>query len=326
MARLVLQPCADNAAMEHYRATIERPVHLSRIAHLLPESELRLLTKTFGDSVAIWRVTPGKGDVNAKKWRRMAVGDVALMYRKRRFFFKGEVAYKLQSPTIARELWGSDNTGETWEYIFFLSDLEEVDIDVVRFNIAAGYMQSNIIQGFDVLPEQKSELILEALELQSTIGAVLVPLQSIDAARLALADLGQQLDLPATSRKRAEQVLLRRILLGGKRQEACSVCARVLPVDLLVIGHIRKRHSCNAGQKLDLANVMPVCLLGCDKLFENGYIHVNPSGKICLSEKIPGNDALGTFVDNLVGRQCAAWSSSSESYFEWHREHRRRFL
>lgn len=326
MTQLVLQPCGDDHAIAHYQDTIERPVQVSRIAHLLPESERRLVADTFGAFVAVWGVTAGRGSVNARKWRRMRLGDITLMYRKRRFFFKGEVAYKLHSPDLARELWGEREDGATWEYVFFLTDLEEIDIDVVQFNAAAGYKQSNVIQGFDVLPTGKSEVILEALELETAVGALLSPSRESESLRQALAELGDDLDVPATQRRRAEQALLRRMLLGNRRHQSCSICARVLPVDLLVIGHIRKRHSCDIQQKLDPANIMPVCLLGCDKLFENGYIHVSSTGQINLSRPLNGSDCLGEFVGSLIGKSCKAWSAASETYFRWHREHRRRFL
>lgn len=326
MTQLVLQPCADDDAVEHYVDTIQNPVPVSRIARFLPQEDLSRVTATFGEAVAIWGVTPGKRDVNANKWRRMVLGDIALMYRNKRFFFRGEVAYKVHSAELAKELWGEREDGATWEYVFFLTDLEEVDIDVRRFNSAAGYKDSNVVQGFDVLPSSKSGAVLDALDLSNAVGAVVVSDSDADAARLKLRQLGQQLDLPSASRRRAEQSLLREIMLGSRRQAPCAICARTLPIDLLVVGHIRKRHSCDSAQKLDEANTMPVCLLGCDKLFENGYIHVDESGAICMATGINPMHSLRDALDTIVGKRCSAWSPVSEDYFKWHREHRRRFL
>lgn len=326
MTQLVLQPCGDDDAVEHYVDTIENPVPLERISRFLPEADRARIARTLGDSVAIWGVTPGKRDMNANKWHRMELGDIALMYRERRFFFKGEVAYKIRSADMARELWGERKDGATWEYAFFLTDLEEVDIDVRRFNIAAGYKENNVVQGFDVLPRLKSDAVLDALDLSSAIGAVVVTPPEADAARRRLLQLGQELDLPVASRRRAEQSLLREIMLGSKREAPCALCSRILPIDLLVVGHIRKRHSCDASQKLDEANTMPICLLGCDKLFENGYVNVDDRGTVCAANGRKWNPALSEALNAIVGRQCAAWSPASEIYFKWHREHRRRFL
>jgi len=324
--QLVLQPCGDSDAVEHYVDTIQNPIPLARILPFLLPAERDRVSAAFGRAVAVWGVTPGKNQINAKKWARMQLGDVAMLYRNKRFFFKGEVAYKIHSPDLARELWQERTDGVTWEYVFFLTDLEQIDIDVVRFNTAARYKPNNIIQGFNVLPSDLSEAIMEALDLEPSVGAILPAESEILAAMRALENLEGDLDLPASTRRRAEQALLRKIRFGGKKVDACSICARVLPVDLLVIGHIRKRHSCDATQKRDGANVMPVCLLGCDKLFENGYIYVDSSGVIEASHIAKGNPQLDSVINSLVGKTCLSWTPASAPYFRWHKEHPRRFL
>ncbi|GAA5072294.1 hypothetical protein GCM10025759_12070 [Lysobacter panacisoli] len=325
--QLVLQPCGDSDAIEHYVDTIKNPVPLERILPFLPPSEHERLRATFGEAVAVWGVTPGKTGGNAKKWSRMQLGDMAMLYRDKRFFFKGEVAYKVHSPALARELWQERADGATWEYVFFLNDLESVDIDVARFNAAAGYKDNNIIQGFNVLLPDHSAAVMEALNIDPSVGGILLSDDEISAAKDALGQLDGDLDLPATTRRRAEQALLRRIRLGGKRSAPCAICARDLPVDLLVIGHIRKRHSCDSTQKRDESNVMAVCTLGCDRLFENGYIYVDQMGVVRASDGVKGGgDELGSVIQALAGKQCLAWSSKSAPYFEWHQEHPRRFL
>jgi len=324
--QLVLQPCGDSDAVEHYVDTILNPVSLARLLPFLPTADRGHVSATFDKKVAVWGVTPGKADLNANKWKRMQVGDVAMLYRDKRFFFKGQVAYKVHSPDLARELWHERADGATWEYVFFLTDLEELDIDVARFNEAAGYKSNNIIQGFNVLAPDHSEAIMESLDLEPGIGATLSGHAEIQAARIALAKLDGELDLRGSVRRRAEQALLRKIILGGKKAETCALCGRRLPVDLLVVGHIRKRHSCGPFQKRDEANIMPVCLLGCDKLFENGYIHVDVSGVIQAVGSALEDPQLRPIVDELVGKNCLAWHPASAPYFKWHQEHPRRFL
>lgn len=323
--QLVLQPCGDSDAVEHYVDTIQNPVSLTRILPLLPPGERERVSLAFGEFVAVWGVTPGKNQVNARKWSRMQPGDVAMLYRNKRFFFKGAVAYKIHSPDIARELWKERSDGVTWEYVFFLTDLEQIDINVVRFNAAARYKANNIIQGFNVLPPDQSEAIIEALDLDPVVGVLLPAEGEILASRRALESLEGDLDVPANTLRRAEQALLRKIHLGGKNSGACAICAKVLPVDLLVIGHIRKRHSCDTYQKRDTANVMAVCLLGCDKLFESGYIYVDASGIVQASRAARGNPQLDPIIDSLTGKTCLAWTEASAPYFRWHREHPRRF-
>lgn len=324
--QLVLQPCGDSDAVEHFIDTIENPVPLERILPFLPAVEGERLRAAFGNNVAVWGVTPGKDGGNAKKWARMQLGDIAMLYRDKRFFFKGEVAYKVHSPDLARELWQERADGVTWEHVFFLTDLEALDISVMRFNAAAGYKVTNIIQGFNVLAPDHSGAIMEALSIDASVGGVLLSEGEVSAAKDALGRLDGDLDLPVSARRRAEQALLRKICLGGRKEAACAICARKLPVDLLVIGHIRKRHSCDAVQKRDESNVMPVCALGCDRLFENGYIYVDATGTVRAANMATCGDELESAIQSLVGRRCLAWSQGSAPYFKWHQEHPRRFL
>lgn len=173
--QLILQPCADDVAYKHFVDTIQNPVSLARLAPFFSQEERSLIASKFGDSVAVWGVTPGEDEGNAKKWRRMAIGDTALFYRKRKFFYKGTVAYKCHSALMAESLWNRMEDGSTWEYIFFLTDLEPVDIHVRDFNQFAERKSTAIVQGFTVLKQGPSARILDALHLTSNTGAGTTP-------------------------------------------------------------------------------------------------------------------------------------------------------
>jgi hypothetical protein len=324
--QLILQPCGDSDAIEHYVDTVENPVALSRILPFLTPSEGEAVRRTFSDAVAVWGVTPGKTGGNASKWQRIELGDTALLYRNRRFFFKGTVAFKVHSADLARELWQTRADGVTWEYAFFLTDLEPVDIPVERFNAAVGYKLNNIIQGFNVLPPDSSERVLDQLDLGLSVGAVLPTPDQLERARARLAELSDDMDLAARSSRRAEQQYLRTILLGGRRTSPCAICSRELPVDLIVTGHIRRRHSCSPEQRRDLANVMPICVLGCDALFENGYITVGEDGRVRAEPTALAHDHLASVAKAVDGLECRAWGADSAPYFAWHRAGARRFV
>lgn len=168
--QLILQPCGDGDAREHFVDTIQNPVSIDRLAPFLSEEERSLIVSRFGDSVAVWGVTPGEGEGNAKKWRRMAIGDTTLFYRKGQFFYKGTVAYKCHSAPMAESLWNKKADGSTWEYIFFLTDLEPVEIHIRDFNQLADRKATAIVQGFTVLKPGPSERILDALDLTGDAG------------------------------------------------------------------------------------------------------------------------------------------------------------
>ncbi|MGG2838126.1 hypothetical protein [Pseudomonas aeruginosa] len=319
--QLVLQPCSSNDAYDHYLNTIDRLVETSRILPYLDEDDRADFKRTFPEAVAVWGVTQGKKAVNEKKWHQMDVGDVALFYRKKEFFRRGTIAYKKRLPELARQLWETPPGEQPWEFVYFLTDLEPIQISILDYNQVAGYNPANIVQSFTVHYPELSARIIEELGLESSTGGVLTSVHDVEAAKEAFKHLGDELDVPAAVKRRKEQALLRTILLSNKASECCALCGRDLPVDLLVIGHIRKRHSCPPEMKKDLANVMPVCLLGCDRLFENGYVFIDSTGTIQQGPALKIVPSIQGVVSSLVGRKCLAWKEDAVPYFEWHRNH-----
>jgi predicted HNH restriction endonuclease len=69
----------------------------------------------------------------------MNVGDAILIYKYEYFTHAGYVSYKLTSPDIADLFWGRNDSGKTWELIYFLQDLTEVNIPINVFNSKIGY-------------------------------------------------------------------------------------------------------------------------------------------------------------------------------------------
>ena len=118
--QLILQPCGNAGAREHFVDTIQSPVALTRILPFLQPEERARVQATFSETVAVWGVTPGKNGLNAKKWQRITLGDAALMYRQKNFFFRGTMAYKTHCPALAHDLWGVDAEGATWSTCSFL--------------------------------------------------------------------------------------------------------------------------------------------------------------------------------------------------------------
>ncbi|WP_051759534.1 hypothetical protein [Herbidospora cretacea] len=65
---------------------------------------------------------------------------------------------------------------------------------------------------------------------------------------------------------------------------------------------------------------MLACNLGCDSLYENGYITVSADGTILLSKDLEQYLALyGHARQRLMGRKAKQWNVDREPYFAWHR-------
>ncbi|OWV13603.1 hypothetical protein B5D80_00235 [Micromonospora wenchangensis] len=130
-------------------------------------------------------------------------------------------------------------------------------------------------------------------------------------------DSGEDLDVYSLVIRRKEQRRLRRLKFGDSAVVRCDLCGRYASRHLVVLAHIKRRADSSYHERLDNANVMAACLLGCDALFEYGHIYVDAEGRIR-----PGR-AFGTAavepVSALDGRSCAAFDAASAPYFAAHR-------
>jgi hypothetical protein len=161
MTQVILQP-----AGRHYADSIQPPVPMDRLARFLDAADLARLRDIYaGRPVPTWGVTPGDRGANLRKWERITPGDVVLMARAGHLIASGTVTHTTHNRPLATELWGSDEDGETWEYLYFLDDVRDQAIPYAELNRAAGYAPGAVVQGFNVLSEAKSAAILGALPL-----------------------------------------------------------------------------------------------------------------------------------------------------------------
>jgi len=67
---------------------------------------------------------------------------------------------------------------------------------------------------------------------------------------------------------------------------------------------------------------MLACLLGCDSLFEKGYVAVGEGGRILTSKLVEASGSVAEFVHHhLEGRVSPWWSLGRDKYYDWHRRH-----
>ena len=159
MPLVILQPCGNQGAREHYRDTIENDVIIDEVSELLTESEISNLKAIYPNGkMKVWGVTPGSNGQNARKWERMSEGDVTLLAQNGAIFASAVTTFRTHNKALATELWGFDDKGQTWEYVYFLDEVKKQEIPYLNLNRAVGYKDNNVIQGFTVLSEDKSDV------------------------------------------------------------------------------------------------------------------------------------------------------------------------
>lgn len=126
---------------------------------------------------------------------------------------------------------------------------------------------------------------------------------------------GETTDGAALGKVRMEQAELRAHLLAGRASDPCALCGRVLPARLLIAAHIAPRHALSDEQRRRFDEVaMLVCALGCDALFEWGYVTVDEGGIVRAGTDAPTDD-LRSAVAELVGKRCAKFNASTAPLF-----------
>ena len=65
-------------------------------------------------------------------------------------------------------IWGESSKGNDYEYIYFLNNLTDQNINIKDFNRSVGYSPNNIVQGFSVLPEDRSMNAIRDFNLLNT--------------------------------------------------------------------------------------------------------------------------------------------------------------
>ena len=315
MNNLILQPAGNADAREHYLNSVNESISIDSILNHLSSEQAQLLYEVYpSGKFKCWGVTPSNTNIN--KWNRVQSGDVTLFARQGKIFAKATTTVKFQNRALALELWKTNKAGDTWEYMYFLDEVEELEVPYSVFNKIIGYEDNYVIQGFNVLRHDKARKVFDTLGLWSN---TFYPDASEEEFRQAILQL-EETEAESQSKVRLEQGYLRRFLFGNKVTERCSCCGETFPVSMLVTAHIKPRKNCSHDEKLDKNIVIPMCKFGCDELFEKGIIVVKDS-KIQKGKNFETTDAVEAKISVLVGRELIGINSGNEDYFEWHRRH-----
>jgi hypothetical protein len=118
-------PAASPGARANLEKTIKRPVPASRLKGLSRKSVSAARRSLEG--VAVWGTQAGPADANVVTWEAMEPGDWVLFYSEGRFPVAGRVLLSARSRQVAEELWGSDGSGQTWEYLYLMDELRWIE-------------------------------------------------------------------------------------------------------------------------------------------------------------------------------------------------------
>jgi len=122
------------------------------------------------------------------------------------------------------------------------------------------------------------------------------------------------------AKRRTEQYILREFLFSGKLIGSCAICSNEYPIKFLATAHIKKRSECSDEEKKDINVVMPACYLGCDKLFEEGYVTVT-NGLIKNNIlKTTTTQPIIKYIKKIENKNCSYYNENTKKYFKQHEQ------
>jgi hypothetical protein len=284
----------------------------------------------------MWGVVPGKNGANVSKVDRLQPGDFVLFYGQGRCYLAGTIAMRWHNRSLAQRLWTDNhqNPPQTWEHMYAVADLRVIDVPIDELRPILGWKSDAYPMGFNVYDDERADRLGELCNLDPS-DLYLPTLQLLDETQDTAADSTNDLKddtddspmerLVARMLRQEQQRLKRRLIELGAN--VCALCGQELPPEFLVAAHIKRRSECTNREKRDFDGVaMLACLLGCDSLFEHGYVAVQTEGRIHLSPWVHDAPAVHQHVAaRLSGRTTTWWTEKREPYFAWHRTHTFKF-
>jgi len=143
----------------HYFDTIKNKRNINEASRFLKSNETEELKNCLNEqSYSVWGSIPGSG--NIRTWQSMEPGDYVMIYRKGRIILVAEIAMKTHNPDLAKYFWGINQDDKTWEYIYFLFNEVEVNVDQKELNKYLKYVPNYSPQGFMAVKQDKADKLL----------------------------------------------------------------------------------------------------------------------------------------------------------------------
>ena len=137
---------------------------------------------------------------------------------------------------------------------------------------------------------------------------------------LRLEQVGETDSTSKKGHSRKEQAILRALLFKNSDSSQCALCNKVLPAEIMIAAHIKPRNKCSTKERKDPNVAMPVCKIGCDDLYERGYLIVDDDGRLKKNESKSIPTELDSFMLQYQEKICTHFNQNTREYFRYKRE------
>ena len=170
MTGVVILPAGREDAYEDYKTFVRDGHPVEDIETLLTDDEIELFrTTSENDHIHVW------GTSVRGTWRNVNRNDIALVYHDGGFVARAQVLYQKKAPELSRYLWkenvdhGRWDDESPWEYMTFLTDVEEIDVEIGEFNELVGYDETYRPQGFTRVADKRLDQLGEEGSVETAI-------------------------------------------------------------------------------------------------------------------------------------------------------------
>jgi HNH endonuclease len=156
MTQMFVFTAGSANARQHLLDSIENPIDEETVFDSFGPSYREELEgiREQGNGFYAWGAVPGEGNIHT--WRAMKPGDYVLCVYDNNYHYVARVLDKYNHREFAERVWGTNDDGETWQYMYFLTEPDRVAghvLEVVDY-LRKGYF------GFTKISDRKRDAIL----------------------------------------------------------------------------------------------------------------------------------------------------------------------
>lgn len=156
MKNIFLAPRSNETSYENFESTIIGGRSYEFIKPFLTQEEKDILSKY--SKISIW----GNKESLRARWTKMNPGDYVLFYARGSFYYSARVILKKFDEELGRKLWPADENGLFWPCLFFVDNLQQIEIPIKVVQELAEYEPTwDRVQGFMPLREEGVIAIIE---------------------------------------------------------------------------------------------------------------------------------------------------------------------
>ncbi len=267
------------ATRENLEKSIEHQVDIGFAKKYLSDEFVKnTLRQSGNEGIRCWAVTKNKRTL----FDNISNGDEVLLTEKGTGLFThyGIIIGKTQNESFGRALWpiSGDNP---WEYIYFLANIQKIQLDKKKLVVQLGYQESFIVPG-SIMAKNDNLGTIETISKKFEI-----PVYDYIAENNESKDYSASNIESSGTRRQGHANFSKEVKQNYNYQ--CAVCG-INETEFLVSGHISSWAE-DKENRLNPSNGLCLCSLH-DKAFEHGYISLDNNYKVIINDKINKNSVL----------------------------------